>query len=186
MSMSYAEYLVLERGSDVRHEYLRGEIFAMAGGTPEHAALGAALTIALGNALRGRPCRVFSGDLRVRVPDTDLATYPDVSVVCEQLLHPDDDPHAVTNPALLVEVLSDSTEAYDRGDKAAHYRRIPSLKAYLLVAQSKPRLELYTRNDAGRWELTEAGPGEKLAVAPLNIELAVDEIYADPFAEASS
>ncbi len=179
--MSYAEYLTFERKADVRHEYLRGDVWAMAGGTPRHAQLAAAVSTQLANALRGRPCSVFSSDLRVRIPATDLSTYPDVTVVCDRLDAAEDDDQAAVNPTLLVEVLSDSTEAYDRGDKAAHYRRIPSLKAYLLVSQNKPRLELFTRS-GGRWQLSEAGPGEQLVVEPLKVTLDVDDVYANPLA----
>ena len=113
--MSYAEYLALEARADTRHEYLDGEVFAMAGGTPEHGALAMAVARALGVALRGRPCRVFSSDVRVRIPETGLTTYPDLSVVCSKLETDPIDPDAITNPLLIVEVLSDTTEGYDRG-----------------------------------------------------------------------
>src|SRR5215212_185514 len=112
--MSYAEYLAAENKTDVRHEWLRGEVFAMAGGTPEHAALAAAVIAALSAALRDRPCRVFSADARVRVLATGLSTYSDVTVVCGRLETDPEDANAIINPVLLIEVLSDSTEAYDR------------------------------------------------------------------------
>ena len=181
-TMSYAEYLAAEEVAEVKHEYVEGEVFAMAGGTPEHAALAMSVGIALGVGLRGKPCRVFSSDLRVRIVETDLATYPDVTVVCGELLRSPDDSQAAINPTVLVEVLSDSTEAWDRGGKAAHYRRIPSLKEYLLVAQDEPRLELYRRREAGIWEFCEARSGESLTLASLEVSLAVDEIYRDPLA----
>jgi len=181
--MSYAEYLAREAESEVKHEYLRGGVFAMAGGTPEHAALALAVGAELIAALRGRPCRAYSSDLRVRIEATDLSTYPDLSVVCGQLETSKIDPHAATNPCLLVEVLSDSTEAHDRGQKFAHYRRIPSLREYLLVSQVEPRLEVYTKNDAGQWVLREAGPGEQLTLSSIEgVVLDVDTIYTDPLA----
>jgi len=180
--VTYAEYVAFEREATEKHEFLRGEIFAMAGGTPEHAALGAAVIAALTNALRDRHCRVFGPDLRIRIEKTDLATYPDVSVVCGKLELASDDDHAVTNPTVIVEVLSDSTEARDRGDKFAHYRRISSLREYLLVAQNEPRLELYRRTDAGTWELFEAHTGETLVLASIDAHLETDEIYRDPLA----
>ncbi|MCA9707416.1 MAG: Uma2 family endonuclease [Myxococcales bacterium] len=182
MRMSYAEYLEYERQATLKHEYLRGEVFAMTGGTPQHSALAARMTAVLTRELGGRPCRVFNADLRVRIEATDLAAYPDVSVVCDRLETAADDELAVINPVLLVEVLSDSTEAYDRGQKAAHYRRIPSLRAYLLVSQHEPRLELLVRKDDGTWTLLEATVGERLPVEPLAVELSVDEIYEDPLA----
>jgi Uma2 family endonuclease len=104
--MTYAEYLAAEAVSEVRHEYLNGEVWAMAGGTPEHAALALALGSELRQALRGKPCRAYSADLRIRIVDTGLSTYPDVSVVCGQLETAPDDKDAVTNPIVLVEVLS--------------------------------------------------------------------------------
>ncbi len=118
--MTYAEYLALEGASAEKHEFLDDEVFAMAGGTVEHAALAASFTAALVKALGDRPCRVFSSDLRVRVGATGLTTYPDLSVACGKAETDAEDPHALVNPVLIVEILSDSTEAYDRGEKAAH------------------------------------------------------------------
>lgn len=178
--MSYAEYCALEREATVKHEYLRGEVFAMVGGTLEYARLGGRIIHLLNRELAAKPCRVFTSDARVRVEATDLDTYPDVSVVCGEARTANEDDHALVNPTLVVEVLSDSTEAYDRGQKAAHYRRIPSLQAYLLVAQHEPRLELMVRQPEGRWTLIEAGPGEQLMIEPLDITLFVDEVYLEP------
>jgi Uma2 family endonuclease len=168
--MTYAEYLVAEAASDVRHEYLNGEVWAMAGGTPEHSALAAAMIAQLSASLRGKPCRTFSSDLRIRIVDTGLSTYPDVSVVCGQLETAPDDK----------EVLSESTEGYDRGAKAAHYRRIPSLREYVLVSQAEPRIEVFRRATSGRWELLEARPGETIELASLGCRLDVAALYANP------
>lgn len=178
--MTYAEYVAAEYASDVRHEFLNGEVWAMAGGTPEHAALAAAIILALGIAVRGKPCRVYTSDLRVRVLETGLSTYADVTVVCGAAETASDDPDALINPILLVEVLSDSTEAYDRGAKAAHYRRIPSLQAYVLVSQAEPLIEVYRRTTDARWELMEARSGERIDLASLGAYLDVDAIYANP------
>lgn len=178
--MSYAEYCALEREERGKHEYLRGEVFAMTGGTLEHGRLAMRLGLVLQRALEDRPCRTYSSDVRVRVEATDFDSYPDVSVVCGEPETAEADPHALLNPSLIVEVLSDSTEAYDRGQKASHYRRIPSLRAYLMVAQSEPKLELQLREGDGRWTLHEAGPGERLHVEPLALTLDVDEIYRQP------
>jgi Uma2 family endonuclease len=182
--MSYAKYLAQEATSDVRHEFLGGEVFAMAGGTPEHAALAAAVLMELGTVLRGKRCRVYTSGLRVRVLATDLttelSTYPDVTVVCDQVETRPDDPDAVVNPVVLVEVLSDSTEAYDRGAKAAHYRRIPSLREYVLVSQHEPLIEVYRRNERGHWELVESRSGMQVELASLGVSLDVDVIYANP------
>jgi Uma2 family endonuclease len=181
--MSYGEYLAAEEISAIRHEYLRGEIYAMAGGTPPHARLALAIGSDLRVALAGRPCGVFGSDLRVRVQATDLSTYPDVTVVCGKLEHANEDPNAATNPVLIVEVLSDSTEADDRGEKFAHYRRLPSLREYLLVSQREARLEAYYKNDDGAWTLAEAGAGQFLQLRSLaGVRLDVDAIYRDPLA----
>jgi Uma2 family endonuclease len=183
--MTYAEYLAAEASSDVRHEYLNGEVWVMAGGTPEHSALAAAMIAQLSASLRGKPCRTYSADLRVRVVDTGLSTYPDVSVVCGQLETAPDDKDAVTNPIVLVEVLSESTEGYDRGAKAAHYRRIPSLREYVLVSQGEPLVEVYRRAESGRWELLEARPGETIEIASLGARLDVAALYANPLGAAA-
>jgi Uma2 family endonuclease len=181
-SMTYDEYVAAEAASECKHEWLRGEVFAMAGGTPEHAGLAAGMITQLGAVLRDRPCRVFSADLRVKVQATGLATYPDISVVCGKLETASDDAQAITNPTVLVEVLSDSTEAYDRGEKFAHYRRIPSLREYILVSQRERRIEVHRLNASGHWELHEAGAGESIELTSLGCRLAVDEVYRDPLA----
>jgi Uma2 family endonuclease len=179
--ITYAEYLEAEQASTIKHEFLRGEVYAMAGGSPEHAALAAAIITELGIALRGQPCRVFSSDLRVRVDATDLSTYPDITVICGTLVRSELDPQAAINPILIVEVLSDSTEAYDRGEKFAHYRRLPSLREYLLVSQREPRLESYRRTATGEWMLSEAGAGQTLILASLDaVQLSTDLVYRDP------
>jgi Uma2 family endonuclease len=183
--MSYADYLAFEAASDTRHGYLNGEVFAMAGGTITHGALAMAVGTALSNALRDRACRVLSSDVRVRSKATGLTTYADVTVVCDKIEVDDDDPHGVLNPRLIVEVLSESTEAYDRGAKAAHYRRIASLREYVLVGQGEPLIEVYRRNERGKWELAvEARRGElaELTACGAPIQLDVDAIYRDPLA----
>lgn len=180
--ISYAAYLEGEAGSEAKHEFLDGRIFAMAGGTPAHARLGANVPASLSAQLRGRPCVVFGSDLRVRVLETGLATYPDVSVVCGALEHDPEDSNAITNPVVLVEVLSDSTEAYDRGQKFAHYRRIPSLREYVMVSQRERRIERYSANDDGTWTLSEAGPGGEARLESIACVLEVDAVYFDPLA----
>jgi Uma2 family endonuclease len=152
----------------------------MTGGTPEHAGLAAAFAAEVATALRGKACRVYSSNVRVRVLATGLATYADISVVCVRLETAPDDPDAIVNPVVLVEVLSDSTEAYDRGAKAAHYRRIPSLREYVLVSQREPLVEVQRRAEGGRWELLEARSGETIELASLGVGLAVSAIYANP------
>ena len=174
---TYEEYRRFEEATDAKHEYLDGQILAMAGGTPEHAALATALIGLLERQLAGRPCYPFSSDLRVRVRATGLATYPDVTVICGDLERHPDDPNAAVNPTALVEVLSGSTEAYDRGEKFAHYQRIPSLREYLLVSHRERRIERRWRQGADDWERQSAGRGEVLHVSALGVDLQVDAVY---------
>lgn len=187
--VSYAEYVALEQNSLTKHEWLDGVVLdmdacGMAGGTPNHAGLAAAVTLLLGLQVRGKPCRVFSSDLRVRVVATGLSTYPDLTVVCSRLETDPADDNAVTNPTLIVEVLSSSSEAYDRGEKFAHYRRVPSLREYVLVSHRASIIEVWRRNDSNRWELArEARAGERAELASIGCNLAVDEVYADPLAQ---
>lgn len=183
-AMTYAEYLAAERVSDVRHEYLRGQVFAMAGGTPEHGRLAASVIVLLGRELRDRPCTVYTSDVRIRIEETDRSTYPDVSVVCGLRQTAKGDADALVNPGVLVEVLSDSTEADDRGEKFAHYRRIPSLREYVLVSQRTPRIEVY-RRDGDEWILAEATSGGRAVIPSLGVELSVDEVYRDPSAPSA-
>lgn len=175
---SFHEYVVHERVSNTRHEYLHGQIYAMAGGSPEHSAMIASLAAHLSNLVRGSRCRVHMSDLRVRVSETGLATYPDVAVVCGPWQRDPDDDHTVVNPTLLVEVLSPSTEAYDRGEKLEHYRRIPTLRACLLVAHDRREIELWSRDGDGPWARALIAGG-RLDLACLQGHLDVDAIYAD-------
>ena len=173
---TYADYLRREEESDVRHEYFDGRTFALAGGSLAHAELGARLARMLGNLLAPRGCRVYSSDLRVHVRETGLSTYPDVSVVCGRPATADHDPRALINPTLLVEVLSPSTEAYDRGEKFEHYQRLDSLQGLLLVATDRVVIELRQRED-DRWTIRLFGAG---ASVPLEggEALSIDEVYA--------
>lgn len=184
--MTYAEYVIHERTSDIKHEYVNGHVYAMAGGTPEHGRLAMNVARLIGAALAGRPCAVFSSDVRVRIQATGRSTYPDLSVVCGQLQRAGDDPDAIANPVLIVEVLSDSTEASDRGDKFAHYRRLPTLREYVLVSQSDRRIEVFRKAQSGEWSLVEAGPGDVAQLLSIDTVLRVDEVYFDPLSGASN
>ena len=179
--VSYAEYLAAEAEAEVRHEFRAGEVWAMAGGTPEHGRLAMAFGRELANALGRRPCVVYNADVRIRIQATSRTTYPDLSVVCGPRQVADDDPHAHVNPKVIVEVLSQSTEAQDRGEKFAQYRRLASLEEYVLVAQDVRHIEVHRRTPQG-WLLTEAGPGEQVALRSLGVTLDLDAIYFDPTA----
>lgn len=175
-AMSYAEYLAFEREAQTKHEYVNGHVYAMAGGSTEHARLAARVIAQLVAGLAGRSCEVFSSDLRVRNLETGRSTYPDVSVICGRIERAPDDEHAATNPTLVVEVLSDSTETQDRGDKWRHYQRIASLATYVLVAQDEPHVEVYRRAEQG-WRYQAGGPGESLALDDEGLRLEVDALY---------
>jgi Uma2 family endonuclease len=175
---SFQDYLAVEQISTIRHEYLNGEIYAMAGGSILHAGLSAAVLASLHAQLGGR-CRVYSSDLRIRVRATGLATYPDVTIVCGSTEADPDSADTLVNPTVVVEVLWPSTVDYDLGEKFEHYRRIPSLQAVLYVAQDQRRLELRARATDGSWSTTHAGPNDALEIAALACFLSVDRIYDD-------
>lgn len=154
----------------------------MAGGSPEHAAVAANVTALLSSALRDKPCRVFSSDLRVRVVETGLGTYPDVSVVCGRVEIDPEDPkgHTVVNPRIVVEVSSPSTEAYDRGDKLDAYKKIASLEDFVLVAHDAREVVVWRREAGGAWS-EHATRGEGVAVLQsFGCALPLPEIYRDP------
>jgi Uma2 family endonuclease len=171
----YSEYLVLEDQSPVRHEYLDGEIYAMAGGSPEHAALAAAVLRSVGNQLPPL-CRTFTADLRIRIAASGLTTYPDGAVICGPIVRALDDHLAVVNPILLVEVTSPSTEDYDRGEKLRHYKLLPGLREVLVVSHREPRLTLH-RREGDLWTVTAAAAGETLALAAVPARIVVDDLY---------
>jgi Uma2 family endonuclease len=173
-----AEYLERERGAETRSEYLNGYIYAMSGASLKHNRVVAGLAVTLGAQLRRKPCEPFFGDMRVKVSPTGLYTYPDIVVVCGEPWLEDQHFDTLLNPTVIIEVLSASTEAYDRGDKFAHYRALESLTDYLLVAQDKPRIEHYHRQADGRWlyfaaEGLEAG----VEIATIGCTLSLAEVY---------
>src|SRR5687768_13215855 len=147
------EYWQLEEQSETKYEYFNGEIFAMSGGSPEHAVLSVNASTALNNQLRGKPCRVGSSDQRVKVEATGLSTYPDVVVYCRPWRFDPRNADTLLTPTLIVEVLSPSTLNYDKGTKFDNYKQIESLRDYLLISQDKVQVEHYRRLDNGDWLL---------------------------------
>src|SRR5579872_3485343 len=145
------EYLTLERAADFKSEYLHGQIYAMAGGTPQHGAIALHAGSELRAQLKGASCQVFPSDVKVRTTPSGLFAYPDVSVVCGKLQYHDERRDVLTNPILIVEVLSNSTEAYDRGRKFWQYRQVETLTDYLLIAQREPSIDHYAKQSDGRW-----------------------------------
>lgn len=175
--LPYADYLALESTSEVRHEYYEGQVFAIAGGSGAHARLKSNLIVAIGSALRGRPCSVRDVDQRVRVPSTGLATYPDLSVVCGAREPDVEDPHALTNPTLLAEVLSPTTAAYDRGQKFDQYQQLPTLRQYLLLDSERRHADLYTRLEDGRWARAGYAAGA-VHLESIGVVIDLEEVYA--------
>lgn len=178
---TFAEYIALEEQSDTKHELINGEIYAIAHGTPEHRRLAMRMARALGNAVQGHRCEVFGSQVRLRVQETGLAAYPDLSVVCGRLEIDPENRNTITNPVVLVEILSDSTQEYDRKDKFRHYRRIPALRDYLLVDQREPRIEHFQRNDDGTWTLREVMPPGSVRLS-MGVEIAVADVYRSALA----
>jgi len=162
--------------SSVKLEYCDGEIYVMVSGTPAHAELSACAARVLGTALLGR-CRVSSSDLKIRIEATDLSTFPDVSVVCGHREVSPIDANAVTNPTLLVEVTSPSTEDYDRGEKLGHYKQIRSLSAVLFISHRRTRITIVERTSEG-WKQRECRAGEQVVLETPSLSFAVDELYA--------
>jgi Uma2 family endonuclease len=177
-TLTEAEYLTRERSADEKHEFLAGEAWAMAGGSVEHNRLATNVLVALGRRLAGGSCYPLNSDQRVAIGETGLYTYPDVTVVCgDAERHPLDDT-VLTNPSLVVEVLSEATEAYDRGAKAQHYRQRASLRTYVLVAQDRRHVEVYQRGADSAWSLREYVGDAVIALPTLGIEVPLDEVYA--------
>jgi len=172
------QYLALERKATTKSEYLNGYVYAMAGASREHNLIAGNIFGELRFQLRGRPCEVYVNDMRLKVSSTGLYTYPDVAVVCDGPRFEDTHLDTLLNPIVLVEVLSPSTEAYDRGEKFAHYRRLESLQEYFLVAQDRIRVEHYLRQGE-QWLLTELSDlDDVLHAVSIGCDLPLREIYA--------
>ena len=178
--LTEAEYLELDRRAEFKSEFFGGEMFASAGGTPMHSLIATNLASEFRARLKGGPCVAFNSDLRLKVEATGLYTYPDLSVICGPLQFAPSTTDTVVNPTMLAEVLSDSTEAYDRGKKFEHYRGIASLREYLLVSQTEPRIEAFMRGQEGPWELREAaGLNSSLAIPSVGIVISLAEVFAN-------
>jgi len=171
------EYLAQERKAEFKSEYIAGQIVAMSGASREHNLMTANLARVLGSQLLDRPCEVYVSDMRVKVTERGMYTYPDTVVVCDDARFEDEQVDTLLNPTLIVEVLSPSTEAYDRGAKFGYYRQLPSLQEYLLVAQDQVLIEHFVREDEG-WLLTETADLSEIVQLPsIACELPVAEVY---------
>lgn len=180
--ISAEEYLEFERSSEQKHEYFAGQVFPIPGASREHNVISMNLLASLHAQLRGSPCEVYPSDMRVRIPATGLYTYPDGTVVCETPQLEDAHNDTLLNPTVLIEVLSPSTERYDRGRKAEHYRRIDSLGEYLLVSQEEPKIERYARHGDEHWLLIEAaGLDTSIDLVSIDCVLALSDVYDKVF-----
>jgi Uma2 family endonuclease len=179
---SVADYVRIEEDSElVKHEFDNGQIRAMSGGTFLHARLPMALVMQLGPQLQGRPCAIVSGDSRIRIKSAGLITYPDLSIMCTNEVMDDEDPLAQTNPLVVVEVTSKSSERYDRGKKRLAYQQLESLREYVIVSQREPAIDVYTRAADGSWpEPVRSGPGERARLQAIGCDIDVDALYTDP------
>lgn len=174
--ISFQQFLELEQLNTSKHEWLNGIVYMMAGGTFEHGRLVDNVLVALRQALAGRPCTPFAGNFLVRTP-SGLGAYPDVMVFCAPIEgHPVDPKRAATNPTVIVEVLSESTEEYDRGEKFENYKSIPTLEDYVLVRQNAPGIEVYSRSTG--WQRREATEGGSLQIPSIDVTLSVSDVWA--------
>jgi Uma2 family endonuclease len=178
--LSYADYLQLEAESGLRHVFWSGEVWAMSGGSADHARIAMAVAGELHAALKRGPCRSFSSDLKLWLGAADMAVYPDLSVICGPVLRPPHDPQAATNPRLVVEVLSPSTRSFDLSAKRMAYQRTEGLEHILFIESERVGVELWTRGAGRAWQVQAFGPGERVALPGLGaegLELEVDALY---------
>lgn len=178
--MTPEEYLAFERASEGKHEYVDGHVYATAGTREAHVLLTINLTTALRSRLRGRPCKTYGSDMRVRAGDAERYFYPDACALCGPPEFADGEFDTLLNPSVMVEVLSDSTEAYDRGEKFANYQRVAALREYVLVSQREMRVERFMRAEGGVWVLTALdGPEAVLELPSVGCAVPLAEIYED-------
>lgn len=179
-SFTEDEYLALERETDYRSEYYRGEIFAMAGASNEHNLIVNNLNFHLFTHLRGRGCRMYTFEMRLRINATRLYTYPDGMIVCGKSLYADEHVDTIVNPLILIEVLSDSTESYDKGKKFDHYRQVPTVQEYILISQDIPQIERRVRVSDTEWRLqVYDGLEAVLPLEAIDTSITLAEVYLD-------
>ena len=175
--LTFEAYMAWEADQPERHEFFAGEVFAMTGARATHNTIAGNVFALLKQDLRGTPCRVFIADMKLHIASVNASFYPDVFVSCDPRDRTPDAELVQRHPQLVVEVLSDSTAAFDRGQKFEAYRSLDSLTAYLLVEQNRPHADLFVRNAEGLWVLNPVGEGESLTIAPLGVVLPMEAIY---------
>ncbi|MEG4215496.1 Uma2 family endonuclease [Microcoleus sp. Pol14C6] len=171
------EYFSWEEKQLERHELIGGRVYAMSGGTQNHSAIKLNVGSLIRTQLRGNPCRVFNSDLKINILNTPNYTYPDLSVTCDD--RDREHPLYITYPCLIVEVLSDSTEAYDRGKKFEKYRRNPNLVDYVLVSSDEMAIDIYHKNDAGEWVILSYREGDRVEFQSINLSLPIEQLYEE-------
>ena len=172
------EYLQFEKESLHKHEYFKGEIFAMAGAGARHNVIFSNLFIGIGSQLKGRPCKPYGSDLRIHIPENTLFTYPDISIICGEIVPSQIDADTAILPTVLIEILSPSTKNYDRGGKFRLYRDIPALKEYILIDTESVSIEVFRINSKGHWELEEYRSIENtLTIPTVAVSMPLKEIY---------
>jgi Uma2 family endonuclease len=176
-SISPEEYLAGEEKSQIRHEYIDGQVYAMSGGSDSHNTIALNLASGLKSHVRGGRCRVFMENMKAYIPALNYYYYPDVMVTCDD--RDRSSSHSKSHPCLIVEVLSDSTEAFDRGDKFADYRQLESLQEYVLINQKRHQVECFRRNEEGRWVLYSYTQNESLQLASLDFQINMESLYED-------
>ncbi len=178
LNMDAQAYLAFERAAEERHEFVDGDIFAMSGASRKHNLINGNIFANLHAKLKKSPCEIYNNDMRVNISPTGDYVYPDIVLVCSQPEFADAHLDTLLNPLLIIEVLSPSTEAYDRGKKCVHYRHINSLQTYVLVAQDAPHIECYRRSEANEWVLSEArGLESLLFLGSIGCQLALADVY---------
>ncbi len=172
------EYLEMERASPVKHEYYQGEIFTIAGASPRHNVLFRNLYISIGIHLKGKPCQPYGSDMRIHIPENTLFTYPDISIICGDVMDDVYNSDTAIGPSVLIEILSPSTRSCDRGEKFKLYRDIPSLKEYIVIDSESVHIESWRINTGGYWQLEELKDKQDILRLPtIDFSLVVDEIY---------
>lgn len=185
--MTEAEYLAFERASEIKHEFVGGEIYAMTGASEAHNLIVSSTLFALYGQLRSKPCKTYPSDMKVRTPTTGSYVYPDITVVCGSPEFDDKRRDILLNPTLVIEVLSPNTEGYDRGEKFQHYRELASLQEYVLIAQDTPYIEHFVRQEQGVWQFTEAaGLDAELELVSVGCRLHLSAAYEQIDFESSS
>lgn len=184
--ISQEEYLEMERSAIEKHEYYKGEVFAMSGASLPHNLIFKNTYLTLGIKLKGKKCQPFGSDLRVNIPKNTLYTYPDITIICGKPQLTDDNQDTITNPTVIIEILSKSTRDYDRGQKFALYRDITSLKEYILIDSENVAVEKMSRNADSSWTLRDFGSiDDSFTIASIDVTLALSDIYFEVFDDES-